>query len=134
MPYPCLPTPFPILRLFGDFGARGCGDSCKGRPPLQFSGTFRGSVFSYRASPDLPFLAFLHFLAFFVAPNFLAFLSVFRFFPRDFRGSAERKILAFFGGFPCFFQKKQGKEDQGRLENQNFSGQFRSLGTAKGGG
>ena len=38
--------------------------------------------------PDLPFLAFLDFLAFFVARNFLVFLSVFPFFPRDFRGSA----------------------------------------------
>ena len=38
--------------------------------------------------PDLPFLAFLDFLAFFVARNFLAFWSVFPFFPRDFRGSA----------------------------------------------
>ena len=38
--------------------------------------------------PDLTFLAFLDFLAFFVARNFLAFLSVFPFFPRDFRGSA----------------------------------------------
>ena len=66
--------------------------------------------------PDLPFPAFLDFLAFFVARNFLAFLSVFPFFPRDFRGSEEREILAFLGGFPCFFQKKQGREDQGSSE------------------
>ena len=68
--------------------------------------------------PDLPFLAFFDFLAFFVAKNFLAFLSVFPFFPRDFKGSEERKILAFLGGFPCFllFAKKQGKEDQGKSE------------------
>ena len=37
------------------------------------------------------FLAFLDFLAFFVARNFLAFLIVFPFFPKDSRGSAQRK-------------------------------------------
>ena len=47
-------------------------------------------------SPDLPFLASLDFLAFFVARNFLVFWGVFPFFPRDFRGSAQRKN-------PCFF-------------------------------
>ena len=61
----------------------------------------------------LPFLAFLDFLAFFVARNFLAFLSVFPFFPRDFRGSAPRKNPCFFGWFSLLFPKKQGKEDQG---------------------
>ena len=69
--------------------------------------------------PDLPFLAFLDFLAFFVARNFLVFLSVFPFFPRDFRVSEERKDPCFFGWFPCFFLKKQGKEDQGEaLKNR----------------
>ena len=38
---------------------------------------------------------------------------VFRFLPRNFRGSEERKNPCLFGGFPCLFQKKQGKEDQG---------------------
>ena len=37
---------------------------------------------------DLPFLAFLDFLAFSFTRNFLAFFSVFPFFPRDLRGSA----------------------------------------------
>ena len=65
-------------------------------------------------SPDLPFLAFFDFLAFFVAKNFLAFLSVFPFFPRDFKGSEERKILAFLGGFPCFSPKsKESKIREG---------------------
>ena len=63
--------------------------------------------------PDLPFLAFLDFLAFFVARNFLAFLSVFPFFPRDCRGSAQRKNPCFFGWCSLLFPKKQGKEDQG---------------------
>ena len=43
----------------------------------------------------------MDFLAFFVATNLLAFLSAFPFFPRDFRGLAERegekKILVFLG-------------------------------------
>ena len=36
------------------------------------------------------------------------FLSVFPFFPKDFRGSASVRNPCFFGGFPCRFQK--GKE------------------------
>ena len=55
----------------------------------------------------------MDFLAFVFATNFLAFLSVFPFFPRDFRGSEERINPCFFGWF-SFSQKKQGKEDQGR--------------------
>ena len=60
--------------------------------------------------PDLPFLAFLDFLACFVARNFLVFLGVFPFFLRDFRDSEERKILVFLGGFPCFFQKSKERK------------------------
>ena len=45
--------------------------------------------------------------------EFLAFLSVFPFFSKDFRGSEETENPCFFGGFPCLFPKKQGKEDQG---------------------
>ena len=66
--------------------------------------------------PDLPFLAFWDFLVFFVARNVLAFLSVFPFFPRDFRDSEERKNPCFFGWFSLLFPKKQGKEDQGGLQ------------------
>ena len=64
-------------------------------------------------SPDLPFLVFLEFLAFFLSKEFLAFFSVFPFFPRDFGGSLGIKNPCFFGGLPCRFPKKQGKEDQG---------------------
>ena len=75
--------------------------------------------------PDLPFLAFLDFLAFFVARNFpCLILSVFPFFPRDFRGSEERNNPCFFGWFSLLFPKKQGKEDQGRcklLSSHSFS-------------
>ena len=66
-----------------------------------------------RPCPDLPFLAFLDFLAFFVARNFLAFLSVFPFFPRDFRGSAWRKNPCFFGWFSLLFSKKASKGRSG---------------------
>ena len=63
---------------------------------------------------NLLFLAFLGFLAFFLFKEFLAILSVFPFFPKDSRGSASRRNPCFFGGFPCCFPKRQGKEDQGR--------------------
>ena len=67
-------------------------------------------------NPDLPFLAFLDFLAFFVARNFLAFLSVFPFFPRDFRGSAQRKILAFWVVFLAFFQQSKERKIREMLQ------------------
>ena len=63
--------------------------------------------------PVLPFLVFLEFLVFSPCEEFLVFLSVFPFFSRDFRGSAGIKNPCFFGGFPCNFPKKQGKEGQG---------------------
>ena len=63
--------------------------------------------------PNLLFLAFLVFLAFFLFKEFLAILCVFLFFPKDFRGSASRRNPCLFGGFPCCFPKRQGKEDQG---------------------
>ena len=62
---------------------------------------------------NLLFLAFLDFLAFFLFKEFLAILSVFPFFPKDLRGSASIGNPRFFGGFPCRFPKRQGKEDQG---------------------
>ena len=65
--------------------------------------------------PDLPFLAFLDFLAVFVARNFLAFLSVFPFFPRDFRGSEERKNPCFFGVVFLAFPKKARKRKSGAV-------------------
>ena len=69
---------------------------------------------NYSCGPNLLFLAFLFFLAFFVVfKEFLAILSVFPFFPKDFRGSASRRNPCRFGGFPCCFPKRQGKEDQG---------------------
>ena len=45
-------------------------------------------LFFFCSGCTLIFLAFLDFLALFVARHFLAFLSVFPFFPRDFSGSA----------------------------------------------
>ena len=63
--------------------------------------------------PNLLFLAFWVFLAFFLFKEVLAILSVFPFFPREFRGSASRRNPCLFGGFPCCFPKRQGKEDQG---------------------
>ena len=71
------------------------------------------TLFEKTKYPNLLFLAFLDFLAFFFCKEFLAFLIVFPLFPKNFRGSEERKNPCFFGGFPCLFLKKQGKEDQG---------------------
>ena len=55
--------------------------------------------------PDPPILAFFDFLAFFCFPIFLAFLCVFPSFSKDFRGSAKRKTLAFFGKTLGFSKK-----------------------------
>ena len=68
---------------------------------------------------NLPFLAFLEFIAFFSCKIFLAFLIVFRSFPKDLRVSPGKANPCFFGRFPCFFllPKKQGKEDQGIILN-----------------
>ena len=57
-------------------------------------------------NPDPPILAFFVFLAFFVLRFSLLFCVYFPFFSKDFKGSAEKDILAFFGLFPCFFAKK----------------------------
>ena len=66
----------------GDVDLQGC------MAPLQNEIGLKLFKSNFKNGPDLPFLAFLDFLAFFVARNFLAFLSVFPFFPKDFRGSA----------------------------------------------
>ena len=65
-------------------------------------------------------LQFLDFLAFSLQEFSLLFWSVFPFFPKGFRGSTERKILAFLGGFlafpsgsPCFSPKYKGKKRSG---------------------
>ena len=87
------------------------GSGGSGSPFGSWENGSDGSGFRFR--PNLLFLAFLDFLAFFFREEFLAFLSVFPFFPRNFKGSKERKNPCFFGGFPCLFPKTQGKEDQG---------------------
>ena len=65
------------------------------------------------------FLCFLEFLVFFSLSGIPCFLSVFPFFSREFRGSVGRKSPCFFGGFPCHFPKRQGKEAQGSDCNRN---------------
>ena len=56
--------------------------------------------------PDPPILAFFRFPCFFRFPIFLAFSCVFPSFSKDFRGSAKRETLAFFGEKPLLFRKK----------------------------
>ena len=83
--------------------------------------------------PDLLFLAFLDFLAFFFSRNSL------RSFSKHSGGSEETDNPCFFGGFPCLSppQKEQGKEDQatGRSPAKNiyFYVPFLSV-TQRGGG
>ena len=55
--------------------------------------------------PDLPFLAFWDFPAFFIVRNFLAFWSVFPFFPGILGVRHREKSLLFWVVFLAFFQK-----------------------------
>ena len=68
-----------------------------------------------RVLPSNPcFFRFPRFCRFAVFPFF--FLCISALSSKDFKGSAERTILAFFLGVPLFCppQKKQGLEGQGR--------------------
>ena len=91
--------------------------ACSLRVPLEtfkfnrkspiFTNTPCKSSFLYNARARSSF-------AFFVVRNFLVFLSVFPFFPRDFRGVQHRETNpCFFGWVFLAFAKKKGKEDQG---------------------
>ena len=77
---------------------------------------------SEKNSPDPPILAFFDFLAFFVV-RFCFFFCAFS-FSKDFRGSAKRKTLSFFGVSLACFQKKQGLEGQGQLVQGCENGDF----------
>ena len=46
---------------------------------------------------------------------------------KDFRGSASIGNPCFFGGFPCRFPKRQGKEDQGPYPHSLSGWQFTPL-------
>ena len=68
-------------------------------------------------NPNLLFLAiFWISLLFLLFKEFLAFLIVFIFFPKDFRGLARNKNPCFFGGFPCLFLKKARKRRSGKRQ------------------
>ena len=67
-----------------------------------------GNIFWTIPMTLLKSLLFLFSLLFSFSVLLLAFLCVFPLFSKDFRGSAKRRTLAFFRGFPCFFPKKQG--------------------------
>ena len=96
---------FPGTKKWNE-GTCGCSNQTEGtfaKPPF-----YEATLF-----PNVIFLAFLVFLAFFFGKEFLAFLLVFPFFPRNFRGSEERKNPCFFGGFPCLLPKKTRKSRSG---------------------
>ena len=98
-------------------------------PTGEFRGALLVTFFSFtetgdsptspRPHPTLSFLSlcFWNSLLFSPCEEFLVFSSVFPFFSRDLRGSVEIKNPCFFGGLPCPFQKKQGKEGQGTPRN-----------------
>ena len=64
--------------------------------------------------PSFPWC--FRFLGVFLAGKFLGLLRVFCLFcPGFLRVRKVTKILGVFEGFPCYFQKDQGKEGQGRV-------------------
>ena len=80
-------------------------------------------------NPDPHFLTFLDFRACLLFKEFLAFLSVFPSFSKDFRGSEEMENPCFLGGFPCLFPKKPKKirEVIENLRLANFRSSYRGL-------
>ena len=90
--------------------------SCsKNTPELSKSsenGLFTPRAF-FLALPYPSFPCFSRIPCFFLCEEFLVFSSVFFFFCRDFEGSVGINNPCFFGGFPCLFPKKQGKEGRG---------------------
>ena len=108
-------------------------------PNLQFPAVFYENLrFSanpkknlLRLFPNLPILAFCDFLAFSFARNSLLF-ERFPLLSQEFQGVGGEKNPCFFGGFPCFLPKKQGKEDQGCLPQELFNFWGHAKGAAKG--
>ena len=101
-----------------------------GTEPEPETGTV-GTVFV----PDLPFLAVLEFLVFFLSKEFLVFFSVFPFFSRDFRGSlGTKKILVFWVVFLAVFQKSKERKIRGRNRKRNRNRWNRFSGTETGTG
>ena len=85
-------------------------ESCSENTPERSQSSENG-LFT-RVESVLPEIGVVPRLLICVARNFLVFGSVFPFFPRDFRGSAERNNACFFGWLLLLFPKRQGKEDQ----------------------
>ena len=90
--------------LEGDFQASFAGEYRQIHFPPKLHRKFHHQTWCV-PYPDLPFLAFLEFLVFFLSKEFLAFFSVFPFFPRDFRGSLGIKNPLSFGWFSLPFSK-----------------------------
>ena len=109
--------------LFGLIGTNSsaphsCGDSrkCPEKGPFccRLAAFFGFSAcFRLFFKPDFPILVFFVFLAVFRFAVFLAFLCVFALCSNDFKGSAERKILALFGGSLHSCQEKTKLFDPG---------------------
>ena len=96
------------------------------RPLLDFSereNRVHAKALKGSPDPDLPFLAFLEFLALFLSKEFLAFFSVSPFFLRDFRGSLGMKNPWFCVVFLAVFQKSKERTIRGdQLFGQDIPG------------
>ena len=77
---------------------------------------FSHSAGSTKIGPALLQTVLIVFLAFFALRFSLLFYAFFPSFPKEFKGSAERKILAFFGGSLLFSLKKKNLAKQQGLE------------------
>ena len=93
------------FRIFFIFSRRGGG---RGSPRRRGWGFFLLKIPGGAGGGSRRVLAFFDFLAFFVF-RFSAFLGgVFPFFSKNFRDSAKRKTLAFFGVSLAVFRKSKG--------------------------
>ena len=94
---------------------------------LQVSGLEPGGPSNDPVCPWSSFASFFDFLASFsLARNFLAFLSVFPFFPRDFRVQHREKILVFFWWFSLLLPKRK-KARKGRSGDEKPPGSPRRI-------
>ena len=112
---PCA-TPI-VIRGEGSFSYQGVSTRGARHSPVWDPQTLQNKAKHEMTNrPVLPHSRFFRFPRFFRFAVFLAFLCVFALFSKGFKGSAGRKIHAFFGGSSLFFpNKKQGLEGQGRV-------------------
>ena len=95
-------------------GKRGPTSTKKKTPKNSPDDLFGKILIGFLQTPPCPSSpCFFGIPCFLPCKEFLVFLSVFRFFSRDFRGSVGIKNPCFFWWFSLPFPKKEGKEGQG---------------------